>query len=150
MILPGTGRGTGEAGGGGAKQTLRRPEVSLARKLRRDMSLPEVLLWQRLRGGKAGAKFRRQHPIGPYVTDFCCRERGLVVEIDGAVHDGRGEYDAVRETFLRENGYRVIRVNASDVLKDIDAVTDAIASTVSHPLHHPSDGPPPRTGEELA
>ncbi len=63
---------TGEAGGGGLPQMLR-PEVSIARKLRREMSLPEVQLWQRLRGRVGRFRFRRQHPIGPYVVDFYCR-----------------------------------------------------------------------------
>ena len=132
-------------GGGGSRQ-LRRPETATARKLRREMSLPEVLLWQRLRGGKAGAKFRRQHPVGPYVLDFYCSEAGLVVEIDGEAHDraARPERDAVRDAFLRENGYRVRRFAAGEVLKDVDAVAAAVAALVVSPLHHPADGPPPR------
>ncbi|MFC6625009.1 endonuclease domain-containing protein [Sphingomonas yabuuchiae] len=73
MILPGTGRGTGEAGGGGVRQ-MPRPEVALARKLRRTMTLLEVMLWQHLRGSPDGMRFRRQHPIGCYVADFFLRQ----------------------------------------------------------------------------
>ena len=140
-----------QGGGGGGRQTLR-PEVSIARRLRREMSLPEVLLWQRLRGAAAGVKFRRQHPIGPYVADFCCTSLNLVIEVDGAVHDahGRPERDDEREGFLVQNGYRVIRVPAADVLKDADAVAASIAALVAAPLHRPADGPPPRTGEDKA
>ncbi|MBV9842082.1 MAG: endonuclease domain-containing protein [Sphingomonadaceae bacterium] len=152
VILPDTGRGTaGEAGGGGGVRQARRPEVATARKLRRMMSLPEVLLWERLRGGSVGAKFRRQHPIGPYVVDFYCREGRLIVEVDGEVHN-RGERttrDAVREAFLRENGFRFFRTPAADVLRDPDAVAQSIAALVECLLHQPAAGPPPRAGEEL-
>jgi very-short-patch-repair endonuclease len=114
------------------------------------MSLPEVLLWQRLRGAATGAKFRRQHPIGPYVADFRCASAKLVIEVDGAVHDapGRPDRDNEREGFLVENGYQVVRVPAADVLKDADAVAASIAALVAAPLHRPADGPPPRTGED--
>jgi very-short-patch-repair endonuclease len=128
-----------------------RPEVSTARKLRRKMSLPEVLLWQRLRGGKADLKFRRQHPIGPYIVDFYCAEARLVVEIDGKVHDATEAQaqDAQRDAFVRENGYQVLRLNAANVLKNADEAAAAVVSLAACPLHHPADGPPPRAGEEL-
>ena len=127
-----------------------RPEVATARRLRRDMSLPEVLLWQRLRGRNAEVKFRRQHPVGPYVVDFYCREASLIVEIDGEAHDrsDRPDRDEVRNKFLQENGYRVIRIAATEILRDVDAVAASIVSCAARPLHHPSDGPPPRAGEE--
>ncbi|MGG8896335.1 endonuclease domain-containing protein, partial [Escherichia coli] len=83
-----------------------RPEVAIARKLRRDLSLPEALLWQRLRGRQAGLKFRRQHPVGPYVVDFYCPAVKTVIEIDGQAHDraDRPDRDAARESFIAENG----------------------------------------------
>ncbi|WP_294099475.1 DUF559 domain-containing protein [Sphingomonas sp.] len=129
----------------------KRPEVSTARKLRRGMSLPEVLLWQRLRGAQTGLKFRRQHPVGPYVADFYCVSARLVVEVDGEVHAGRTEKDRERDRFLQENGYEVLRVNAADVLKNVDAAAEAIASLAARPLHHrpAAGGPPPRAGEDL-
>ena len=149
MILPGTGRGTGEAGGGGVPQ-MRRPEVSIARKLRKEMSLPEAMLWQRLRGKKTGLKFRRQHPIGPYVVDFCCLQARLVVEIEGEAHNAgdRPTRDLARIGFIEENGFRMVRIAAARVMKDADATADAIAALAAHPLHHPADGPPPRAGED--
>ncbi|MCP8889765.1 endonuclease domain-containing protein [Sphingomonas faeni] len=127
-----------------------RPEVSLARKLRRDMSLPEVLLWEHLRGRKAGFKFRHQHPIGRYVCDFYCAAAKLAVEVDGEFH-GRGDRpqrDAERDQFFEQNGYRVLRVAAGDVLRDIEAVVTMIVSFAAGPLHQPAAGPPPRAGEE--
>jgi very-short-patch-repair endonuclease len=130
---------------------MRRPEVYMARKLRREMSLPEVLVWQRVRARKTGLSFRRQHPIGPYSVDFYCASASVVVEIDGEAHE-RGSAprrDETRDAFLRENGYRVLRITAADVLKDADAAVEGIVAFAAHPLHHPSDGPPPRAGEEL-
>ncbi|WP_420142483.1 endonuclease domain-containing protein [Sphingomonas sp.] len=119
-----------------------------ARKLRKDMSLPEVLLWQRLRGAQAGAKFRRQHPIGPYVVDFYCGAARLVVEVDGATHDHRQTADRFRDAFLRENGFEIMRVSAAEVLSDADRVADSIGAAAANPLHRPADGPPPRAGED--
>jgi very-short-patch-repair endonuclease len=149
MILPGTGRGTAEGGGGGVRQLLR-PEVSIARKLRREMSLPEVLLWQQLRGGATGIKFRRQHPIGRYVVDFYCRDAALAIEIDGEAHQ-RGKQpqgDMLRDQFLQQNGIGVLRIAAADVLCDAAAVAAAIVAYAARPLHQPAAGPPPRSGED--
>jgi len=89
-----------------------RPEVSTARRLRREMSLPEVLLWERLRGRRNGLSFRRQHPIGPYVADFDCAAARLVVEVDGEAHAdaSRSASDDYRDQFMQENGYQVLRL----------------------------------------
>lgn len=129
---------------------MRRPEVSIARKLRKEMSLPEAMLWQRLRGSKTGLKFRRQHPIGPYVVDFCCLQSRLAVEIEGEVHNigNRPARDLARICFIEENGFRVVRVAAARVMKDADATADAIAALAVRPLHQPAAGPPPRAGED--
>ncbi len=152
MILPGTGRGTIRRranGGGGA--SLHKPAVYAARKLRRRMSPPEVLLWDQLRGSRLGFKVRRQHPIGPYVADFFVRNANLVIEVDGNAHDfgDRPERDEVRNRYMEEHGYRVIRILASDVMRNLDGALKFIAEQVTNPLHHPSDGPPPHAGEEL-
>ena len=151
-ILPGTGRGTAPAGrGGGGSPPSLRPETATARKLRRAMSPPEVMLWQQLRGGQAGARLRRQHPVGPYVVDFYCSARRLVIEVDGAIHDAeqRPVREVRREAFLNENGYRVVRVMAADILKDAVKVAASIGALVDSPLHRPADGPPPRAGEDM-
>jgi very-short-patch-repair endonuclease len=114
------------------------------------MSYPEVLLWQRLRGKAAGAKFRKQHLIGPYVVDFYCAAPRLVVEVDGEIHaqPDAVAHDGRRDRFLIENGYRALHVNASDILKDADGVAASIGLLASRPLHRPLDGPPPRAGED--
>jgi very-short-patch-repair endonuclease len=127
-----------------------RPEVSLARRLRREMSLPEVLLWEHLRGQKTGFEFRHQHPIGPYICDFYCAAAKLAIEVDGEYH-GRGDRpfrDANRDKFFELNGYRVLRAAAGEVLRDIEAVVTIIVSSAARPLHQPTAGPPPRSGEE--
>jgi very-short-patch-repair endonuclease len=115
------------------------------------MPLPEVLLWQRFKGSAAGVKFRRQHPLGPYVADFYCAATRTVVEVDGEAH-GRGERperDLSRDAFLRANGYRVLHVHAAEILRDADAAASSIAAFAATPLHQPPAGPPPRAGEEL-
>jgi len=72
-----------------------------ARLLRRDSTIPERILWKLLRDRRlSGAKFRRQHPVGPYVVDFYCPSHGLVVELDGRSHDDHGLQDQERERYL--------------------------------------------------
>ncbi len=92
------------------------------------MSLPEVLLWVRLRRAPEGVRFRRQHPIGPYVLDFYCAAAGLAIEVDGVAHDmgARPERDVVRAEWLRARGVRVVRIPAGEVLADPDGVAEAI------------------------
>ncbi|WP_243652348.1 endonuclease domain-containing protein [Novosphingobium sp. PhB165] len=114
------------------------------------MSKPEIALWQELRQRPGGLKFRRQHPIGSYIADFCCLSIRLVVEVDGIVHDmsGRPQRDAGRDRFIKENGFRVLRVSASRVLADAAGAAAAIVAWAENPLHRPADGPPPRAGED--
>jgi len=114
------------------------------------MSLPEGMLWQQLRLRPNGLKFRRQHPVGPYIVDFCCLSLRLAVEIDGFAHDtdDRAARDAIRTRFLEDNGYRVIGVFAAQVLADAMGTAEAIVAGGEGPLHHPAGGPPPRAGEE--
>jgi very-short-patch-repair endonuclease len=135
--------------GGGAST------VATARKLRGELSLPEGLLWQRLRRRAGGVKFRRQHPLGPYVLDFYCPVAKLAVEIDGAAHDvgNRPRRDELRAHYIVSRGLQLLRIAAADVLRDPDAAADAILRAAL-PLH-PSpaaSGPPPHAshGEELA
>jgi very-short-patch-repair endonuclease len=114
------------------------------------MTKPEVALWQVLRQRPQGLKFRRQHAIGPYVVDFCCVNRRLVVEVDGAVH-GMGtqpQRDVERDRFITENGYRVLRVSAARILADVEGTAAAIVARAENPLHRASHGPPPRAGED--
>jgi very-short-patch-repair endonuclease len=99
-----------------------------ARQLRREMSLPEVLLWQLLKNKGTGFRFRRQHPLGPYVLDFYCPELRLAVEVDGISHDlgDRPDRDAARKTWLVDQGIELTSFPAAEVLKDVTAVADTI------------------------
>ena len=117
------------------------------------MSLPEILLWQRLRRSPEGIAFRKQHPIDPYVADFYCATARLVIEVDGKVHDrgGQPKRDETKTTFLTERGYDLLRIAAQDVLEDPDSVAQSIVTYAADPLHHRAarGGPPPRPGEDL-
>lgn len=150
---PRNGEGDHAKRGGGGSRSLQRPQVYAARKLRREMTLPEVLLWEQLRGQKLGAKFRRQHPVGPYVADFCCMAARLIVEIDGEAHD-RGTAparDAAREARLAAQGFEVVRVTAKDVLENMDGVVALLRLKADSPFHHASGMVPlPASGEDLA
>ena len=102
-----------------------RKSVSRARSLWRDQTEAEKCLWGRLRGRRLnGYKFVRQEPIGPFVADFLCRERKLVVEVDGATHSEAHEiaYDERRSKYLRALGYRILRVQNADVFTISDDV----------------------------
>jgi very-short-patch-repair endonuclease len=116
------------------------------------MSLPEVLLWQRIRRSVGGVSFRKQHPIDPYVVDFYCSSSKLIIEVDGEAHDrgDRPQRDERRSAFLRDQGFRILRIAAGDVLKDPDGVAAAIVAAATDPLHHRASrgGPPPRPGED--
>jgi very-short-patch-repair endonuclease len=78
-------------------------------------------------------KFRRQEPIGPYVVDFCCPDHKLIVELDGMSHESKLESDRTREHWLREQGYRVLRVTNADVGEDLEAVARGIARELGVP-----------------
>jgi 3-isopropylmalate/(R)-2-methylmalate dehydratase small subunit len=143
--------------GGGV---IRLPEkqnstVIKARELRRNLSLPEGMLWQELRKRPNNLKFRRQHPAGPYILDFYCPKARLCVEIDGDQHgqDSAIAYDASRDAYLAQHAIATLRIPASAVLKDKYSVINHITSVAAArlPLHHPSDGPPPQSliGEDL-
>ena len=97
--------------------------VEQARKLRRDTTDAEKLLWTHIRNWNlAGLKFRRQHPIGRYVTDFCCEEEKLVVELDGGQHADGTDHDERRTKYIEKYDYRVVRYWNSEVVNNIDAV----------------------------
>jgi very-short-patch-repair endonuclease len=101
-----------------------------AKRLRSEMSLPEVILWRLLRKKPLGVKFRRQHPIGSYVADFYCDAADLIIEIDGIAHNmgDRPERDEKRDVWLLAYGKQVLRIPATDVLKDAATVADSIVA----------------------
>ena len=101
------------------------------RELRRNLTPAEALLWRALKNsGLDGKKFRRQHGIGPYIADFYCPECRLIVELDGAVHEGplAAERDETRTTYLKELGIRVIRFENRAVFESLELVLNSIRS----------------------
>ena len=102
--------------------------TAFARKLRREETPSERLLWAALRASQlCGLKFRRQHGIGPFFADLACCSEKLIVEIDGGYHELIGEQDIDRQKWLVENGWRVIRCSADDVMNDLGSVLLMIA-----------------------
>jgi very-short-patch-repair endonuclease len=116
--------------------------VGMARRLRRDQTDAERVLWFRLRARRLnGMKFRRQMPIKSYVVDFCCEAARLVVELDGGQHAERAAADTERTADLEAYGYPVLRFWNNDVLSNIDGVLDAITTTASQEPPHPNPLP---------
>ncbi len=112
----------------------------LARKLRKSSTDTELRLWLRLKSRNLGGfKFRRQHPIPPYIVDFVCLEQKLIVELDGGQHAEQLDRDAERTACLESKGYRVIRFWNDDALKQTDAVLEEILRQL--PAPHPSPLP---------
>jgi very-short-patch-repair endonuclease len=106
----------------------------VVRKLRRNLTDAERLLWSKLRRKQlAGACFYRQRIIGEYIVDFYCREAALVIELDGGqhFHGEVKEKDAVRDAFLRKRGFRVFRFNNHQVLKNTEVVLEIIFKAVT-------------------
>jgi len=100
-----------------------------ARRLRRTQTHAEARLWSGLRGRRLqNHKFARQYPVGPFTVDFLCREAHLIIEVDGATHSEDHEiaYDQRRSVYLREQGYRIVRVMNDDVYRRFDDVMDMI------------------------
>jgi very-short-patch-repair endonuclease len=111
-------------------QTVTKEKLQRAKELRRDMTPAEKILWQELRANKLGIHFRRQQVIAGFIVDFYCHKAGLVVEVDGDIHDLQQAEDARREKVLSEMGLRVIRFRNEDVMKDLSAVVGKIRDAV--------------------
>lgn len=93
----------------------------------------EKLLWQRLRRKQIrNLRFRRQVPLGPYIADFACVEKKLIIEIDGSQH-ANSSHDAIRDAYLRKRGYRVLRLWSNDVLLCMDSVVQSIYEVTKMP-----------------
>jgi very-short-patch-repair endonuclease len=125
----------------GAKAT----KTGLARRLRKNSTVAETKLWWRLRARELnGFKFIRQEPIGPYVGDFVCREQRLIIEVDGGQH-AESKRDAVRDKWLHEHRYRILRFWNNDVIGNLEGVLETIlaaltAETPPHPNPLPASG----------
>ena len=103
-----------------------------ARALRKNQTDAELVLWGIIRGKKfEDLKFRRQHPIPPYIVDFVCTEKKLIIEIDGGQHADAIEYDQQRTAFLESKSYTVIRFWNNEVLTNIEGVYEEILKHIS-------------------
>lgn len=98
-----------------------------ARELRRALTPTEQKLWLHIRDKQLNnIRFRRQHAIGPYITDFCAPGIKLIIELDGSQHLEQTEYDNERTAFLQSQKYKLLRFWNNDVMNDIDGVIQAI------------------------
>ena len=102
-----------------------------AGELRKEPTPAEAKLWGYLRAHRTeGVHFRRQHAIGPYITDFCAPSQKLIIELDGSQHLDQEEYDAERTAYLATRGYRVMRFWNSDVMNNIKDVMGRILEEI--------------------
>ncbi len=110
-----------------------------AKKLRKNSTQTENKLWFFLRAKRfEGLKFRRQHPLGPYIVDFVCLEKYLVIECDGGQHLDQAKKDFKRDEWLQKEGFKVLRFWDDEVLKNIETVLEIILKTIrDHPPPHP-------------
>ena len=127
-------RVSGRVGAGRKVTDMRggRPMTERVRALRRDTTDAERVLWRGLRHEQLGWRFRRQHPIPPYVVDFACPEARLVVEADGGQHAVDGEH-VLRDEELHRKGWRVLRLWNNDILENPTGVLQTIVSALGPP-----------------
>ena len=125
--------------------SLARQMIGVAREFRTQPTTSEERLWDALRNRQLqGAKFRRQQAIGPFVVDFFCPERRLIVEVDGPIHDRQREHDAERQYMLEASGYTVIRLSAHTVETDLPGTLLTIGTAldrIAPPLRLTERGP---------
>jgi very-short-patch-repair endonuclease len=118
-------------------------QIEKARYLRQHMTEAEQRLWRHLRAHRLnGEKFRRQHPIGPYIVDFAHCGARVVIEADGGHHNGSGS-DAVRDAWLQNRGYTVLRFWNDEILQNTEAVLEVILMTVTEKRTHSPTPPAP-------
>ena len=104
-----------------------------ARALRQRMTDAERLLWRHLRNRELGGwKFKRQYPVGPFIVDFICVEKNIVIEVDGGQHAENEELDLQRSAYLNKMGYRVLRFWNNQVLQETEAVLEAIFAILAN------------------
>ncbi len=107
------------------------------------MTDAERLLWSRLRAEQLGAKFRRQHPFGPYIADFACLAPKLIVELDGAQHAGSGGYDGRRDAYFQAHGFEVLRFPSNVPFTNLEGLLSRIQQRLGELGERPHPNPPP-------
>ena len=135
-------------------------QYEFAKRMRKEYTDAEDILWQQLRANKLGVKFRRQHPIETYIADFVCLHSALIIEVDGGYHESPEQkvYDEKRTKVLSEIGFTVIRFTNQEVLNDTDKVTIKIGKALQKSQSHSNrenvesnefSHPSPRSGEGM-
>jgi very-short-patch-repair endonuclease len=117
-------------------------QLARARRLRREMTLAETIMWRCLRDRRAGAKFRRQVPIGPYVGDFVCVAAKLIVELDGPPHEKPAQqaHDRRRDQWLMAEGWQILRFSNDFVIGGTDIVMNRIEAAIARAFTPSSAG----------
>jgi very-short-patch-repair endonuclease len=115
-----------------------------AKRLRQEMTPPEIALWLALRRNDLGLRFRRQHPAGAYILDFHCAPAMLAIEVDGEAHarGNRPERDSIRDAWLAAQGVRVLRFSANDVLSNLEGVVRRIIAVAIERRYKLANGSP--------
>ena len=110
-------------------------KTQLARNLRKNSTKQELILWKLLRNHRINnLKFKRQYPIGNYIVDFVCKEKWLIIELDGGQHNEPNNisYDEERTKYLNNRGYRVLRFWNTDIDKNLKGVYEMILQAVEN------------------
>ena len=113
----------------GASKTI----FQYAEVLRKNMTMAEKIIWERLCKNQLGVRIRRQHPVWKYIADYYCHDLKLVIEIDGGIHLSKEnkEYDVGREITLSEFGVEIIRFTNDQVINEIEHVIEVIAVKIT-------------------
>ena len=115
--------------------------IRIARRLRVDQTDAEKVLWSRIRSRRLdGYKFVRQEPILGYICDFVCREKRIIIEVDGGQHN-ESAADPIRDERLREKGYKVLRFWNNEVLGNVEGVLTSIQAELAEGAPHPTLSP---------
>ena len=112
------------------EQPVSKEKLERAKELRREMTPAEKLLWQEVRANQLGVRFRRQQVIQGFIVDFYCHQAGLVIEVDGDVHDLQKEEDERQEKVLTEMGLRIVRFGNDEVMMNVSMVVERITEIV--------------------
>ncbi|MCB9109618.1 MAG: DUF559 domain-containing protein [Anaerolineales bacterium] len=112
-------------------QKVTKEKQERAKELRRNMTPAEKILWHELRANKLGVHFRRQQIIAGFIVDFYCHKAGLVIEVDGDIHDLQKEEDERREKVLSALRLRIVRFRNDEVVRDLSAVVGKIKEVIS-------------------
>ncbi len=108
-------------------------KIKRAKELRREMTPAESLVWERVRANRlSGFHFRRQQIIDGFIVDFYCHAAGLVVELDGGIHDQQADYDAERDRILAARGLRILRFENRECVENLEGVLERILAACEH------------------